>query len=44
MDIYDAPLKEGFAKTGGKKSLDNFDVAPFVTCIMGRTSRNAGCR
>src|SRR5258708_12413331 len=34
-DIYDAPLKEGFAKTGGKKSLDNFDVAPFVTCIMG---------
>ena len=34
-DIYDAPLKEGFAKTGGKKSLDNFEVAPFVTCIMG---------
>ncbi len=35
FDIYDAPLKEGFAKTGGKKSLANFDVAPFVTCIMG---------
>jgi len=35
FDIYDGPLKEGFAKTGGKKSLDNFDVAPFVTCIMG---------
>jgi F420-dependent oxidoreductase-like protein len=34
-DIYDAPLKEGFAKTGGKKSLDNFDVAPFVQCHMG---------
>jgi len=34
-DIYEAPLKEGFAKTGGKKSLDNFDVAPFVQCHMG---------
>jgi F420-dependent oxidoreductase-like protein len=34
-DIYDAPLKEGFAKSGGKKSLDNFDVAPFVQCYMG---------
>jgi len=34
-DIYDAPLKLGFAKTGGKKSLDNFDVAPFVQCHMG---------
>ena len=34
-DLYGAPLKEGFAKSGGRKSLDNFDVAPFVTCIMG---------
>jgi F420-dependent oxidoreductase-like protein len=34
-DIYDAPLKEGFARTGGKKSLTNFDVAPFVSCVMG---------
>jgi F420-dependent oxidoreductase-like protein len=34
-DIYDAPLKAGFAKSGGKKSLANFDVAPFVTCVMG---------
>src|ERR1700688_2073604 len=34
-DIYDAPLKEGFAKTGGKKSLANFGVAPFVQCYMG---------
>ena len=34
-DIYDAPLKEGFARTGGKKSLANFDVAPFVSCVMG---------
>src|ERR1700682_3990531 len=33
--IYDGPVKEGFAKTGGRKSLDNFEVAPFVTCVMG---------
>ena len=35
FDLYDGPLKEGFAKTGGRKSLANFDVAPFVTCVMG---------
>jgi F420-dependent oxidoreductase-like protein len=34
-DLYAGPLKEGFARTGGKKSLDNFEVAPFVTCVMG---------
>ncbi len=34
-DIYDAPVKEGFAKSGGRKSMDNFEVAPFVTCVMG---------
>ena len=34
-DLYGAPLKEGFAKSGGRKSLDNFDVAPFVTCVTG---------
>jgi F420-dependent oxidoreductase-like protein len=28
-------VKAGFAKTGGKKTLDNFDIAPFVTCVMG---------
>jgi len=33
--IYEAPIKEGFAKAGGKKALDNFDVAPFVQCAMG---------
>ena len=34
-DIYDAPTKAGFAKSGGRKSLANFEVAPFVTCVMG---------
>ena len=43
-DIIDAPLKAGFAKTGGKKSLDKFDVAPFVTASWAPTSRSAACR
>lgn len=34
-DLYAGPIKEGFAKAGGKKSMDNFEVAPFVTCVMG---------
>ena len=28
-------LEEGFAKTGGQRSLKNFDVAPFVQVCMG---------
>jgi F420-dependent oxidoreductase-like protein len=34
-DLYEGPTKAGFAKSGGKKSMDNFEVAPFVTCVMG---------
>ena len=34
-DLYAGPLKEGFARTNGKKSMDKFEVAPFVTCVMG---------
>jgi F420-dependent oxidoreductase-like protein len=32
--VFKAPIEKGFAKTKGK-SLANFDVAPFVTAIMG---------
>ena len=28
-------MKEGIAKAGGKKRLEDFSVAPFVTCILG---------
>ncbi|MBI3757841.1 MAG: LLM class F420-dependent oxidoreductase [Deltaproteobacteria bacterium] len=28
-------LERGFTKAGGGKSLANFDLAPFVTCIVG---------
>jgi len=34
-DLYAGPIKEGFAKAGGNRSMENFDVAPFVNCVMG---------
>ncbi len=34
-DYFQPHLEAGFAKAGGGKSLDDFDVAPFVTCVMG---------
>jgi F420-dependent oxidoreductase-like protein len=34
-DTYGAALDAGFAKAGGGKSLDSFDVAPTVTVIVG---------
>ncbi len=34
-DVLEQNLNEGFAKAGNSKSLDNFDVAPFVTVAMG---------
>ncbi|MEE8507943.1 MAG: LLM class F420-dependent oxidoreductase [Myxococcota bacterium] len=35
FDLFEQPLKDGFAKAGGGKSLENFDVAPFVTVVLG---------
>jgi F420-dependent oxidoreductase-like protein len=35
FDLLQPHLDKGFAKAGGGKSLANFDVAPFVTCILG---------
>jgi F420-dependent oxidoreductase-like protein len=34
FDLFEESLEKGFAKAGGGKSLENFEVAPFVTCIM----------
>jgi F420-dependent oxidoreductase-like protein len=34
-DVYMKSVEAGFAKTGGKKSLANFDIAPGVTVIEG---------
>jgi F420-dependent oxidoreductase-like protein len=35
FDLLEPHLEKGFAKAGGGKSLVDFDVAPFVTCVMG---------
>lgn len=34
-DAFGSALRAGFAKAGGGKSLDNFDVAPTVTVLVG---------
>ena len=34
FDIFDAPMQEGFAKAGGGKSLENYAVTPFCTCVL----------
>ena len=35
FDVFENTINEGFTKAGNSKSLDNFDVAPFVTVVMG---------
>jgi F420-dependent oxidoreductase-like protein len=35
FDLFAPHLEKGFAKAGGCRSLATFDVAPFVTCILG---------
>ena len=35
FDVFKPHLEEGFAKAGGGKNLERFDVAPFVTAVMG---------
>jgi len=35
FDVFEESLEKGFAKAGGGKSLENFEVCPFVTTIMG---------
>jgi F420-dependent oxidoreductase-like protein len=39
--VFEKNLNEGFAKAGTGKSLDQFDVAPFVTAIMDDNIDNA---
>ena len=34
-DVFQDSVEKGFAKAGGGKSLDDFSISPFVTCIMG---------
>jgi F420-dependent oxidoreductase-like protein len=34
-DYYTPHLEAGFVKAGGGKSMKEFDLAPYVTCVMG---------
>lgn len=33
--VFDEPIQKGFARAGNGKDLSQFDIAPFVTCIVG---------
>jgi F420-dependent oxidoreductase-like protein len=35
FDLFEKSLEKGFAKAGNGKSLTDFEIAPFVTTIMG---------
>lgn len=35
FDVIAPALEKGFAKAGGGKSLDNYDILPFVPTVMG---------
>ena len=35
FDVFEPSLEKGFAKAGGGKGLADFEIAPFVTAIMG---------
>ncbi len=34
-DVVEEHIEAGFAKAGGGRSRANFDLAPFVTCVLG---------
>lgn len=33
--VFKEPIEKGFARAGNGKDLSKFDIAPFVTCIVG---------
>jgi F420-dependent oxidoreductase-like protein len=33
--VFEEPINKGFERAGNGKDLSHFDVAPFVTCVMG---------
>jgi F420-dependent oxidoreductase-like protein len=35
FDLFESALSEGFAKAGGGKSLDDFEIAPFCSVVLG---------
>jgi alkanesulfonate monooxygenase SsuD/methylene tetrahydromethanopterin reductase-like flavin-dependent oxidoreductase (luciferase family) len=35
FDVFEESLERGFARAGGGKSLEDFEIAPFVSVVMG---------
>ncbi|MEZ4334673.1 MAG: LLM class F420-dependent oxidoreductase [Myxococcota bacterium] len=35
FDLFESALSEGFARAGGGKSLDDFEIAPFCSVVLG---------
>ncbi len=35
FDVFEPALEKGFAKAGGGKSLDSYDILPFVPVVLG---------
>jgi len=35
FDLFEKPLREGFHSAGGGKSLEDFEIAPFTTVVLG---------
>jgi F420-dependent oxidoreductase-like protein len=35
FDLFEKPLRQGFEAAGGGKGLDRFDIAPFVSVVLG---------
>jgi F420-dependent oxidoreductase-like protein len=35
FDLFEKPLREGFHAAGGGKSLDDFEIAPFTSVVLG---------
>jgi F420-dependent oxidoreductase-like protein len=35
FDLFKSHLEEGFRRSGGKRTIGNFEFAPFVTCVVG---------
>jgi F420-dependent oxidoreductase-like protein len=33
--VFEEPINKGFERAGNGKDLSRFDIAPFVTCVMG---------
>jgi alkanesulfonate monooxygenase SsuD/methylene tetrahydromethanopterin reductase-like flavin-dependent oxidoreductase (luciferase family) len=43
-DVLMPSIEKGIAATGGKRKLADFDLAPFITCVLGDDLDRVACR